>query len=160
RTESPGDVLDSARNGARMTLEAELACIVGARNVIADEEAQKRFLKDFHWYSPILLGALSDMTAHAVVRPGTLEELEAVVGAAVRAREPITMRGAGTGNYGQSVPLHGGIVVDVRRLNRILDMGDGRITVEAGVVLEDADEAARAAGQEMAIMSSTFHIAT
>ncbi len=134
--------------------------IVGEEYVISADEAQRRFLKDFSWYSPILVGALSDRTADAVVRPGSLTELEGVVALAVSQRVPITMRGAGTGNYGQSIPLRGGIVVDVRRLNRVVEVGEGRIAVEPGVVLEDADSAARKTGQEMAIMSSTFHIAT
>src|SRR5438105_8258996 len=97
----------------------ELAEAVGAPHVLVDPAAQQRFLKDFSWYSPVLADAFIDTRIDAVVQPATLEELEKVVATAVRLRVPMTVRGAGTGNYGQSVPLYGGIVVDMRRLNRI-----------------------------------------
>ena len=137
-----------------------LSAIVGASNVLVDPESQKWILKDFHYYSPLLESALADMAADAVVRPATTDELEQVVAVAVRHRIPITVRGAGTGNYGQSLPLERGIVIDVRRLDRVLEVGDTSITVEAGCVLADAEAAARAQGRELTVMSSTYRVAT
>ncbi|MBV9579433.1 MAG: FAD-binding oxidoreductase, partial [Chloroflexi bacterium] len=58
-------------------------------------------------YSPLLPDALSDKTADTVVRPGSIYELRDLVSLAVRNRQPLTMRGARTGNYGQSRPLEG-----------------------------------------------------
>lgn len=139
---------------------AELSAAVGPENVLVDPAAQARILRDFHYYSPLLQDALADTTADAVVRPASAEELERVVATAVRHRVPITVRGAGTGNYGQSLPLERGIVVDVRRVNRVVEVGDAAITVEAGCVLADAEAAARAHGREMTVMSSTYRVAT
>ena len=141
-------------------LIAELETIVGRENVLVDPAAQRHILKDFHYYSPLLEEALAKLVADAVVRPRTLAELEAVVAAAVRHRVPITARGAGTGNYGQSLPLERGIVLDVRRLDRIISVDRDAITVEAGTVLADAEAAARAIGREMRIMSTTYRVAT
>ena len=141
-------------------LTRDLEAIVGLENLIVDEDAQKRFLKDFSWYSPLLTTALADTTVDVVVRPGTLEELTRVVALGVRRRLPITTRGAGTGNYGQSLPLHRGILIDIRRLNRILDVGETTIALEPGVVLDDAEDAARARGRELCIMSTTHRVAT
>src|SRR5215813_8962797 len=95
-------------------LARELEAIVGGDNLIVDDDA----------------------------RPGTLAELAAVLAVGVRRRVPVTARGAGTGNYGQSLPLERGILIDIRRLNRIVAVNDAAITLEAGVVLEDAERAA------------------
>ena len=141
-------------------LARELEAIVGGDNLIVDEEAQKRFLRDFSWYSPLLTTALADTTVDVVARPGTIDELVRVVALGVRRRVPMTARGAGTGNYGQSLPLERGILIDIRRLDRILAVGDDAITLEPGVVLDDAERAARGHGRELCVMSTTHRVAT
>jgi FAD/FMN-containing dehydrogenase len=138
----------------------ELITLVGAEHVILDPAAQVKFLRDFSWYSPLLTDAFSEVPCDAIVQPGTLDELREIVALAVRARVPLTLRGAGTGNYGQSLPLHGGILVDIRRLNRIVAMAPTSITVEGGIVLGAAEEAARRHGREFRVLPSTYRRAT
>jgi FAD/FMN-containing dehydrogenase len=133
---------------------------VGERYVLVEPAAQRRFLRDFSWYSPVLADALVDTRIDAVVQPGTLDELEQVVAIGVRNRLPITVRGAGTGNYGQSVPLYGGILLDMRRLNRIESLTDDCVEVEAGAIWESVERAARQKNRELRIMPTTYHIAT
>ncbi len=137
-----------------------LVQIVGDGHVLVEPAAQQRFLRDFSWYSPVLTEAFSDTRIDAVVQPGSIDELERVVAAAVGHRVPITVRGAGTGNYGQSVPLFGGILLDMRRLNRIVSIDDDVIEVEAGCVWEEVEKIARQHGRELRIMPTTYHIAT
>jgi FAD/FMN-containing dehydrogenase len=67
----------------------------------------------------------------------------------------VTVRGQGTGNYGQAIPLHGGLVIDTSRANRITGVGDGEITAEAGASFVMLEKAARATGQELSILPST-----
>jgi FAD/FMN-containing dehydrogenase len=50
-----------------------------------------------------------------VVRPRDAGEVLRLAAVCARRRVPLTVRGGGTGNYGQCVPLHGGIVMDARR---------------------------------------------
>jgi FAD/FMN-containing dehydrogenase len=138
----------------------ELTEALGAQHVLVEPAAQQRFLRDFSWYSPVLADAFTDTRIDAVVQPGTLEELERVVAIGVHNRVPITVRGAGTGNYGQSVPLFGGVLIDMRRLNRIEAIEDDAIEVEAGTVWEDVEVAARERGRELRIMPTTYHVAT
>ena len=57
--------------------------------------------KDFHWYSPVLSALLQDKTADLLVIPKDVEELRRVASACVRFRVNVTLRGGGTGNYGQ-----------------------------------------------------------
>src|SRR5579863_4571874 len=68
---------------------------------------------DWSEVSPILRKLLEGKSADLVVQPRTKEEVIRAVAAAARHRIPLTPRGAGTANYGQSVPLHGGIVLDL-----------------------------------------------
>ncbi|MDQ6672553.1 MAG: FAD-binding oxidoreductase [Chloroflexota bacterium] len=138
----------------------QLVQIVGDKHVLVDKAAQQRFLRDFSWYSPVLTEAFADTRIDAVVQPGSMDELEQVVAAGVRLRVPITVRGAGTGNYGQSVPLFGGILLDMRRLNRILSIDHDVIEVEAGAIWEEVEKAARKHGRELRILPTTYHIAT
>jgi FAD/FMN-containing dehydrogenase len=138
----------------------ELVEIVGSQHVLVDPAAQQRFLRDFSWYSPVLADAFIDTRIDAVVQPATRQELEQVVALGVRLRLPITVRGAGTGNYGQSVPLYGGMLIDMRRLNRIVSVAEDEIDVEAGAVWEAVEVAARERGRELRVMPTTYHVAT
>jgi len=143
-----------------MTLIEGLSVIVGPDHVITEPAAQKRFLQDYSWYSPMLTEQLAGMKVDAVTQPGTMDELREILGLAVRLGVPVTLRGAGTGNYGQSVPLAGGMLIDTRRLDRILAIDDSSITVEAGAVFDDVEKAARARGRELRLMPTTRHLAT
>src|ERR1700733_3639729 len=75
--------------------------------------------RDFFWYSPILKGALNAKFGDLVVCPRDEADIVRVARAAARFRVPITPRGGGTGNYGQAVPLAGGIVLDMTGLEGI-----------------------------------------
>ena len=68
--------------------------------------------RDHFWFSPILKSELEGLTADLLVTPRTQDEVLQVISACARHRVPITARGAGTGNFGQSVPLAGGVLLD------------------------------------------------
>jgi FAD/FMN-containing dehydrogenase len=105
--------------------------------------------------SPVLEPMLPGGVADLVVRPRDAAGIAAAVGAAHRHRVPVTVRGQGTGNYGQGIPLFGGLVIDTSAANRIVSVGDGEITAEAGASFVMLEKAARATGQELAILPST-----
>jgi glycolate oxidase len=71
----------------------------------------------------------------AVVLPASAAEVQAVVRACARARVPFVPRGHGTGLSGGALPVAGGIVIGLARLNRVLnvDLPNQRVTVEPGV---------------------------
>ncbi|MFN0156012.1 MAG: FAD-linked oxidase C-terminal domain-containing protein [Gaiella sp.] len=82
-------------------------------------------------------------TPACVVLPGSSDEVRAVVRACHDARVPWVVRGAGTGLSGGSLPVAGGIVISVSRMNRILeiDLAGQRVVVEPGVANLDVTKA-------------------
>ena len=116
--------------------------------------------RDYYWYSPILAERLDGLTADVVVVPRDVGEVVRVAGAVARHRVPLTLRGGGTGNYGQCVPLEGGVVMDLTRLDRVIEIADGWVRVEAGARLSRLDDAAHEHGQELLMYPSTRQMAT
>jgi FAD/FMN-containing dehydrogenase len=83
-----------------------------------------------------------------------------VLAACHRHDVPLTPRGGGTGNYGQAMPLAGGLVLDMTALNRILDIGQGTVRTEPGILIGALDEALQGHGQELRMHPSTKETAT
>ena len=84
----------------------------------------------------------------AVVHPGSVEEISQIMQLANRQGFPVFPRGAGSGFTGGSVPVGGGIVLGLTRLDRILEIDEENLvaTVEPGVVTEDFQKAVEQVG--------------
>lgn len=136
-------------------LRAELAELLGERGVSADLKTRERASVDEATMSPILSEQLPLGLADLVAHPADAEQIAAVVAAATRHRVPVTARGKGTGNYGQGIPLHGGLILDTTRARAVVDVGDGVITAEAGASLALLERAADASGQQLWMYPST-----
>ncbi|MBL7500099.1 FAD-binding oxidoreductase [Frankia sp. CNm7] len=141
--------------GALRDLALELTRLFGEDAVSRDEPARLTASTDWAHMSPVLQPMLPGGVADLVVRPGDAAGIAAAVGAAHRHRVPVTTRGQGTGNYGQGIPLFGGLVLDTSRATKVLAVEDGWITAEAGASFVLMEKAALATGQELAIMPST-----
>ncbi|WP_436639296.1 FAD-binding oxidoreductase [Microbaculum sp. FT89] len=121
----------------------------------------KQKSRDFFWYSPVLKRQLDAVTADMVVTPKSEAEVVQVLRTCFAMDVPVTVRGCGTGNYGQAMPLSGGIILNMAEMNRIIDIKPGRLVCEPGVILHDLDQAARAdSGQEMRMHPSTAKTAS
>src|SRR5258708_10970290 len=101
------------------TLVEQFRQVIGNVSSKVDERQLRQKSHDFHWYSPVLTPQLQNCLADVVVQPRSEEEIAVVVVAAVKHRIPLTVRGGGTGNYGQSVPLKGGVLVDMTGFNKV-----------------------------------------
>jgi len=127
---------------------------------ITDETQLTRLSQDFSWFSPVLKRQLEGRRADIAVKPKTEDEIGAVVAACARERVPITIRGAGTGNYGQIVPLQGGLLLDLSSFNAFGWARGGVGRAQAGIRLGEFDRQAQAQGWEMRWQPSTFRAAT
>ena len=83
-----------------------------------------------------------------------------VAAACVRHKVPITARGGGTGNYGQAVPLQGGVVLDMTALDTIEWQRPGMLRVGPGRKMIDIDRETRPDGWELRMHPSTKRSAT
>ena len=117
----------------------KLKGIVGENNV-SDDPA------DLYVYS-------SDASVHqalpsVIVRPKTIEEIQKIMRYANKEKVPVIPRGAGSGTSGHTVPIDGGIVLDLKRMNRILEIRpeDMLVKVEPGVVDDDLNRALKPYG--------------
>ncbi|MFT8243524.1 FAD-binding oxidoreductase [Roseomonas sp. BN140053] len=133
---------------------------LGDMPVARDPATLKRKSRDFYWYSPVLKPLLDGKVAEAVVTPRGRDDLLRLAAAAHRHRVPLTARGGGTGNYGQAVPMDGGVVVDMTALDRLLWVRDGVARVQAGTKMGELDAALRQQGWELRIYPSTKRTAT
>jgi len=109
----------------------ELQDIVGERNIIyGDPEQLEGYGHDE------VADTRYAHTPEAVVKPVSAEEISKIMKLANREKIPVTPRGAGSGLSGGAVPVYGGIVLSVERMNNVLDIdvGNMMITVEAGMV--------------------------
>lgn len=138
------------------TLIAELGDIP----VITDPPLVRQKSRDFYWYSPILKPLLDPLSADFVALPRDEADVVAVLRACYRHDVPVTVRGAGTGNYGQAMPLKGGVVLDLSQLDRLLWVRPGLCRVQAGMKIIALDEQLAESGQEVRLFPSTRRSAT
>lgn len=147
---------------------AELAKIVGDVDLMTDPDLIGRRLRDNSWLSPVLKSYIDDMAddsgrslnVSAIVSPADVDELGRCVSAMYHCSTPLTILGAGTTNFGQTIPLEGGVVVDMKHFSRIDEPGSGRITCQAGASCGAVDEIARQSSQEIPVMTTTYASAT
>ncbi len=140
-----------------MPLEAieDLKNIVGKDNLTTTPAQLTSGSKDCYHFSPVLIPQLDGCAAEVIAFPQTQDQLVAILSLAARHKIPVTPRGAGTGNYGQGVPLQGGILVNTRHLDRIVELTPEYARVEAGVILYNIEKEAEKMGAELRVFPST-----
>lgn len=117
--------------------------------------------RDFFWYSPVLKEAMDHLEADFVVNPKSEAEVIEVLRVCYAHDVPVTTRGAGTGNYGQAMPMRGGCVMHLRHMDKVREVHPGRVICEPGILLKDLDAHCKAhSGQEIRMFSSTWATAT
>lgn len=132
---------------------ATLREIVGADNVAADPA-------DLYIYGGD--ASVHRVAAQAVVRPQDTAQVQALLRYANGARVPIIPRGGGSGMSGQVVPICGGIVLDMKAMNRILEINleDVYVRVQPGVVDDDLNKALKPYGMFYPPTPASSRIAT
>lgn len=138
------------------TIAAELNGI----EIITDPTQLAKLSLDYYHFSPILEAQLKDKRGNLVVRPATEAEVMQVAKTCVKHKVPLTVRGAGTGNYGQCIPLEGGVILDTTKMNQIRSIKPGLACVEPGIKMAAFDKQAREIGWELRMAPSTYRTAT
>src|SRR5512135_2749627 len=108
---------------------AELRRAIGGESVVTDPDVVASHVVDW-------TGRFRGETA-AVVRPGSVDDVVAVLAVCNAAGVAVVPQGGNTGLVGGSVPRHGELVLDLRRLDRLepVDSRTGHVVAQAGVTL-------------------------
>ena len=120
----------------------KLQAAVGPKNVTTDPDKMQPYSHD----------EVTDPAYHhmpeAVVFAETAEQVAAVVQLANDYHFPVVPRGAGTGLACGAVPIYGGVVLSLEKMNRILEINEDALyaVVEPGVRTSDLQDAAEAKG--------------
>ena len=127
----------------RKITEADVAffrLVPGMVNVFVDEEnlaiAASDQTEDLHYLPEVVL------------QPGTVEAVSAIMKYCNEHLLPVTPRGAGTGLSGGALPVHAGVVLDMKRFNKIInvDKRNLQVVVEPGVITQELQEHVKAEG--------------
>jgi len=140
------------------SLAAELSeAVSDPARVLTAPAVLDRLSHDFYWYSPVLRPLLVDKTGDIAVQPVSVDEVLAVLRFAGKNEIPVTVRGAGTGNYGQCVPLEGGIILDLSLMDKLEEISpDGVAVCQPGLRLAVLETEARKKGWELRMYPSTL----
>jgi alkyldihydroxyacetonephosphate synthase len=123
-------------------LLSALAGIVGDAHVSTRESDRLVYSVDASWVPQMTLDrGVATPRPDVIVHPGSAEEAARVLRLAHDARVPVIPWGGGSGTQGGTLPIHHGIVVDLKRLDRILEIDETSLCVRAqaginGAVLE------------------------
>ncbi len=121
----------------------------------------KQKSRDFFWYSPVLKRQLDHVTGDIVVSPKDEAEVIRILKECYARGIPVTPRGSGTGNYGQAMPLSGGVILSLADMNKVKSISRGRVVAEPGAILAEIDKQTRAhSQQELRLHPSTYNTAS
>ena len=149
------DTLPAVDTERITALAAELRELLGDAAVSDEDAALERVSVDGSTLSPVIMEKLPLGRAQLVVYPPDAEGIAAAIGAAVRHGVPITPRGKGTGNYGQAIPMSGGLVLDMSKARSIVEVKKGSVVVDAGAPMIQIEQAANKTGQQLLMFPST-----
>ena len=133
---------------------------LGDMVITTDPKIVRRRSRDFFWYSPILNEQLDGKSADLIVAPRDEAEVVRAAAACARHRVPLTVRASGTGNYGQAVPLEGGVLLDITALAAVEWTRPGLIRVGSGAKMNVIDAELQPSGWELRMHPSTKRTAT
>jgi glycolate oxidase len=139
--ETPGTTTGQGTfNRVTPDLRDALARICGLAHVLWDSETRETYGHDE-------TEALS-FTPDVVVRPAGAGEISQILSLATLHRIAVTPRAGGTGLSGGALPVHGGIILSLERMNRILEIDTANLqaVAEAGVITQKFQEEVEKAG--------------
>ena len=137
-----------------------LVADLGDIPVVSEPKIVRRRSRDFFWYSPVLNEQLDGKSADLIVSPRDEADVLRVAAACARHRVPITVRAGGTGNYGQAVPLQGGVLLDVMALSATEWIKPGIMRLGVGAKMNAIDAELLPLGFELRMHPSTKRTAT
>ena len=123
-------------------IQSELEDIVGEKNVSTGESEKLVYGVDYFWISRMWAdkGRTPPMP-DIIVRPESSKEISAILKIANYYKIPVHVWGGGSGSQGGALPMAGGILMDVKRMNRLVEINEEsrHITAEAGMIFQQLE---------------------
>ena len=127
------------RGFMRNMILSELEDAVGVENVSTSNDQKLAYSTDYFWLSRMVVdkGAEPALPDY-IVRPGSAEEVSKVLKIANYYKLPVQTWGGGSGSQGGALPMAGGILLDIKRMDKLLDIDvvSGTITCETGMIFQ------------------------
>ncbi len=120
----------------------ELEDIVGRENVSTSESEKLTYGVDYFWISRMWADrGRRPPQADYIVRPGSSEEVSKILKIANYYKIPVHTWGGGSGSQGGALPMAGGIMMDLKRMCRLIEIDEESrtITAEAGMVFQQLE---------------------
>ncbi len=113
-------------------VRSELEEVVGSAHISTRESDRLVYSCDWFWLPQMWLdrGERTPPPDY-VVHPGSPEEISEIMSIANNYEIPVVPWGGGSGTQGGALPIHGGILLDVKRLNEIIEIDEQSLTVTA-----------------------------
>lgn len=147
----------------RSYLENELVDIVGREHVLAEESDRLVYAVDYMWIPRMYVdrGKIPPLPDF-IVLPADTEEISKIVKLANIYRIPVIPWGGGSGSQGGVMPVYGGITLDLKRLDAIVEINEvsQTVTAEAGINGYDLESALNRAGYTLGHLPASMHSAT
>ena len=144
-------------------LANELVDIVGRENVLREETDRLIYAVDYMCIPRMYVDrGQKPPLPDFVVLPGTAEEVAKIVKLANTYRIPVIPWGGGSGSQGGAMAIYGGITIDLKRLNRIVEINTEAqtVTTQAGINGYELESALNRAGYTLGHMPASIHSAT
>jgi alkyldihydroxyacetonephosphate synthase len=115
-----------------LSLASDLESVVGSEWVSTRETDRLVYSVDAYWMPQMWLDrGERTPTADVIVHPASTAEVAEIIRIANRTRTPVIPWGGGSGTQGGALPIHGGVIVDLKRMNQLLEINERSFTVTA-----------------------------
>jgi alkyldihydroxyacetonephosphate synthase len=144
-------------------IRSELEDIVGEHFVSVDETDRLVYSTDWSWMPQMWLDRGAPlMPPDYIVHPASAEEIAEIMEVANKYRIPVIPWGGGSGTQGGALPIFGGIMLDLKRLNKIIEIDEQSLTVtaQAGIILEQLEWAVNEKGLMLGHYPASANCAT
>ena len=113
-------------------IRSELEEIVGTEYIRTDENSQLVYSTDWSWMPQMWLDRGQPlMPPDYIVHPATPEQVAEIMLVANKYRIPVVPWGGGSGTQGGAIPIFGGIMMDLKRLNKVIEIDEKSLTITA-----------------------------
>ncbi len=113
-------------------IRSELEEIVGTEYIRTDENSQLVYSTDWSWMSQMWLDRGQPlMPPDYIVHPASPEQIAEIMLVANKYRIPVVPWGGGSGTQGGAIPIFGGIMMDLKRLNKVIEIDEKSLTITA-----------------------------